>query len=93
MKRAARRGPAQRGGAATRDVPRPSWPCSGTGGTPVAQEGTGSVPLPRGRGQDAHATAGGTPTLHPTAVHSILLRGGRLQLFCRAQAATNFLDS
>jgi len=33
---------AQRGGAATGDVPRPSWPCSGTGGTPVAQEVAGS---------------------------------------------------
>jgi hypothetical protein len=29
-------GVAQCGGAATRDVPRPSWPCSGTSGTPVA---------------------------------------------------------
>ena len=34
-------GVAQRGGAATRDVPRPSWPCSGTARMAVAREGAG----------------------------------------------------
>jgi hypothetical protein len=50
-------------GAATGDVPRPSWPCSGTGGTPVAQLNSAPAVEP-GRGQQAPAEPQ-TPSPNP----------------------------